>query len=395
MKATLFIAKRYVFSRSKSSAINIITAITAVGITVGAMVMFIILSVFSGLRTYSLQFINGFDPDLKLEVVKGKTLSLTEEQLQQLSQMVDITAFSTYVEERVLLRHDSKEQIAFIKGVDAEFAEVNQVEDYIYVGQWDPQEYQVCVGYLIAQKLSIGIFDYENSIQLLVPKPGKGSLSHDDFVKLTVDPVGVYSYNDENLDAKYVYADINLARALLGYDRNAITGIDFKITPDSEFKLKAALKEIFGDKVQIKTRAELNESLHKMLNTENFVVYLIITLVIIITLFTLVGALIMAILDKRMHLKTLYAMGLKVKDIRNVFLWQGVLLSFFGCIVGLALGIVVVLIQQYFSLWMISASLAYPVEFTLSNVALVFVTIMILSFLASAIAAWRVNRSLL
>ncbi|MFA5556963.1 MAG: FtsX-like permease family protein [Flavobacteriaceae bacterium] len=396
MKVPFYIAKRYVFSRSKSSAINFITGITAIGIFVGALVMFVILSVFSGLREYSFQFINGFDPDLKLVTTVGKTLDFTSEKEQKLRKIEGIEQYSKFLEERILLRYDSKEQIAYAKGVDENFEKVNPVEDFVYMGEWLPEANQAVVGYIIAQKLSIGIFDHENVLQILVPKTGKGSLSQDDFSKISVRPLGIYSFNDEDIDSRYVYISLPLAQHLLQLDADKISGIEFKLKQGvSESKIKSELIEIFGKDISIKNRMELNDTLHKMHNTENLIVYLIITLVIIITLFTLIGTIIMMIWDKKQNLKTLYSLGLQIKDLRNIFLFQGLLLSFFGCIPGLILGIVIVLLQQQFGFWMISSTLAYPIKFTFQNIAIVALTIMILGFLASKIASDRVSERLL
>jgi len=396
LKVPFYIAKRYVFSRSKSSAINFITGITAIGIFVGALVMFVILSVFSGLREYSFQFINGFDPDLKLVTTVGKTLDFTSEKEQKLRKIEGIEQYSKFLEERILLRYDSKEQIAYAKGVDENFEKVNPVEDFVYMGEWLPEANQAVVGYIIAQKLSIGIFDHENVLQILVPKTGKGSLSQDDFSKISVRPLGIYSFNDEDIDSRYVYISLPLAQHLLQLDADKISGIEFKLKQGvSESKIKSELIEIFGKDISIKNRMELNDTLHKMHNTENLIVYLIITLVIIITLFTLIGTIIMMIWDKKQNLKTLYSLGLQIKDLRNIFLFQGLLLSFFGCIPGLILGIVIVLLQQQFGFWMISSTLAYPIKFTFQNIAIVALTIMILGFLASKIASDRVSERLL
>lgn len=395
MKIPFYIAKRYVFSRSKSSAINFITAITAVGIFIGALVMFVVLSVFSGLKDYSLSFVKGYDPDLRIVSTVGKTLDLTADKEQKIKQIEGIEQYTKYVEERVLLRYDSKEQIAYIRGVDEYFEKVNPIEEFIFLGDWSPEGNEAVVGYIIAQKLSIGIFDYDNSLQILVPKAGKGTISQDDFNKITLKPTGIYSFNDEDKDSRYVYAHLPMVQYLLQLDSVKVSGIEFKLkTGVAENRVKAELTDIFGKDTEIKNRTELNETLHKMLNTENLIVYLIITLVIIITLFTLIGTIIMVILDKRQNLKTLYNIGLPIQDLKSIFLCQGVLLSFFGCVLGILLGIILVLLQQQFGFWMLSPTLPYPVRFSFENIAIVFITIMLLSFIASKIASVRVSEKL-
>lgn len=395
MNVAFYIAKKYVNSRNSSSAINIITGITAVGILMGAMVMFVVLSAFSGLREYSLSLINGSDPDLKLTSIVGKTIDFTKEEQQKLDEIEGIAHYSAFLEERVLLRYKSKEQIAYIKGVDQNFGAVNAMDDFIYMGEWLPEDNQAVIDYNTAYRLSIGIFDFENTLEIMVPKAGKGSFSHEDFNKVKVRPIGVYSFDNDDQATNYVFVGLPMAQQLLDLSPNKISGIEFKLKPKaSESKVKSAIQAAFGSDVLVQNRTELNQTLHKMLNTENLIVYLIITLVIIITLFTLIGTIIMVILDKRKHLKTLFNLGMPIKDLRKVFLYQGILLSFLGCMIGLLLGIAIVLLQQEFSLWMLSQTLAYPVSFSFLNLFIVFATIMALSFLASKIASDRVSEKL-
>lgn len=395
MNVAFYIAKKYVNSRNSSSAINIITGITAVGILMGAMVMFVVLSAFSGLREYSLSLINGSDPDLKLTSIVGKTIDFTKEEQQKLDEIEGIAHYSAFLEERVLLRYKSKEQIAYIKGVDQNFGAVNAMDDFIYMGEWLPEDNQAVIDYNTAYRLSIGIFDFENTLEIMVPKAGKGSFSHEDFNKVKVRPIGVYSFDNDDQATNYVFVGLPMAQQLLDLSPNKISGIEFKLKPKaSESKVKSAIQAAFGSDVLVQNRTELNQTLHKMLNTENLIVYLIITLVIIITLFTLIGTIIMVILDKRKHLKTLFNLGMPIKDLRKVFLYQGILLSFLGCMIGLLLGIAIVLLQQEFSLWMLSPTLAYPVSFSFLNLFIVFATIMALSFLASKIASDRVSEKL-
>jgi lipoprotein-releasing system permease protein len=192
------------------------------------------------------------------------------------------------------------------------------------------------------------------------------------------------------------FADLGLAQELLEYKSNQISGIEIKEkTGTDEDAIIDQLQTIFKNKITVKNRAQLNEALYKMLNTENIAVYLIFTLVIVVALFNLIGALIMMILDKKGNLKTLFDLGTEIKDLRQIFLLQGTLLSVFGGIIGLALGIIIVLLQQHFQLVMITPTLAYPVVFTLENVFIVMGTIVSLGFIASLIASSRVSKKLL
>jgi lipoprotein-releasing system permease protein len=193
-----------------------------------------------------------------------------------------------------------------------------------------------------------------------------------------------------------VFADLGLAQELLLYKPNQISGIEFSIKENADEKaINLQLESIFKNKITVKNRAQLNESLYKMLNTENIAVYLIFTLVIIVALFNLIGALIMMILDKKGNLKTLFNLGTEINHLRKIFLLQGTLLSVFGGVIGLVLGIILVVLQQQYELIMITPTLAYPVVFTLENVLIVMGTIISLGFVASLIASSRVSKRLL
>jgi lipoprotein-releasing system permease protein len=394
----LYIAKRYIFSNSKNNAINIINRIASMGIIVGAMALFIFLSVFSGLKVFTLSFSNDIDPDLKISSTLGKSLYISPLQEKQIKEIDGVVSYSKIIEERVLFIFNEKQEVTYLKGVDPNFSKVTDIEKKLFNGQWLKKDtYQVVVGYGIAEKFSMGLLDFNNQLEVLVPKPGKGNIENPEeaFNKEVVIPVGIYAIS-EDLDSKYVFADLGLAQELLEYKPNQISGIEVKMIKDAdEEAIVSKLQTIFDNKITVKNRAQLNESLYKMLNTENLAVYLIFTLVIIIALFNLIGALIMMILDKKANLKTLLNLGTEIKDLRKIFLLQGTLISVFGGIIGLTLGIAIVLLQQHFELVMITPTLAYPVVFSVENVLIVLATIVTLGFIASLIASSRVSKKLL
>ena len=368
------------------------------GIIVGAMALFVVLSVFSGLKVFSLSFTNDIDPDLKISSTLGKSFFISPEQEAKIKKIEGLASYSKIIEERVLFVFNDKQEVTYLKGVDSNFNKVNDIKKTLYNGQWlEPNTYQVVVGYGIAQKFSMGLLDFNNQLEVWVPKPGKGTIENAEqaFNKSEVYPIGIYAIS-EDLDSKYVFADIGLAQELLEYKTNQISGIEIKEKEGAdENAIIDKLNIIFKNKITIKNRAQLNESLYKMLNTENIAVYLIFTLVIVVALFNLIGALIMMILDKKGNLKTLFNLGTEIKDLRKIFLLQGTLLSVFGGLIGLTLGIVIVLLQQHFQLVMITPTLAYPVIFSIENVLIVMGTIVTLGFIASLIASSRVSKKLL
>ncbi|WP_345141502.1 ABC transporter permease [Flavobacterium ginsengiterrae] len=398
MNFPFYIARRYIFSRSKNNAINIINYIASMGIIVGTMALFVVLSVFSGLKVFSLSFTNEIDPDLKLTSTLGKSFFISPQQEQEIKKINGVASYTKIIEERVLFIFKDKQHVTYLKGVDSVYPVVNDIKRKLFNGQWlKPDSYQVVIGYGIAQDFSMGILDFENPLQIFAPKPGKGAIENPEeaFNKTDVLPVGIYSIS-EDLDSKYVFADLGLTQELLLYKPNQISGIEFHLKENAdENDVKRQLQNIFKNKITLKNRAQLNESLYKMLNTENIAVYLIFTLVIIVALFNLIGALIMMILDKKGNLKTLFNLGTEINGLRKIFLLQGTLLSIFGGLIGLGLGILLVILQQHYELIMITPTLAYPVVFTLENVLIVMATIVSLGFAASLIASSRVSKKLL
>lgn len=359
------------------------------------MALFVVLSVFTGLKEFSLSFSNSFDPDIKIMAIQGKSFIVSPKQENKISHTNGIVAQSKIIEERVLFLFDGKEQVATIKGVDSLYGKVNKVKKTLFNGQWlRPDSYQVVVGYGISEKLSLGLFDYVNKLEVLAPKSGKGTIDSpaDAFNKAALRPVGIYAIS-EDLDSKYVFADLTLTQELLDYKPNQVSAIELKIKPNTdEGVLKLKIAAIFNNKVVVKNRAQLNDSLYKMLNTENTAVYLIFTLVIILTLFTLAGAIIMMIIDKKNNLKTLFNLGVEVRKLRAIFMFQGTLLTFISGVIGVLLGSTVVLIQQHYQIIMITPTLAYPVVFTIQNIGIVLVTIFVLGSIASWIASSRVTK---
>lgn len=398
MNFSLYIAKRYLRSASKNNAINIINWIATIGIIVGSMAMFVIMSVFSGLVDFSLSFTNSVDPDLKVMPLTGKSFLISPEQEKQIKGLKDVAFYSKVAEEQLLFMFEGKQQVANLKGVDSTFTKVSTIQKGAFSGEWiDPGTVQVVVGGIIAQKLSMGLMDFNNPFEVFVPIAGKGDINRmeDAFRKEVLVPVGVYSVNEE-IDAKYVFCDLPLIQELLNFKKNQITALELKLKPEAnEANASAELQKILGNDVTVKNRAQLNDSLYKMLNTENIAVYLIFTLVIIVVLFNLIGALIMMILEKKGNLKTLYNLGTEIKDLRKIFLLQGTLLCVVGGIIGVVLGLVIVFLQQQFQLIMITDTLAYPVKITIMNVFVVLGTVIALGFVASLIASSRVSKKLM
>ncbi len=373
------------------------TVIAASGTVVAAAALFIVLSGFAGLKSYSLEFSSFVDPDLKIFPSEGKSFMISSQDSVALSKLGAIEAYSKTIEERVILEFDNKKQIVSLKGVDANFLKVTTIDTMVYYGSWLEQNAsQVVAGGGISNKLSFGVLDFTKSLNIYVPKPGKGQITsvRGAFNTMTAYNVGVFDIN-EDLNNEYIFSDIDMAKYLLNYEDHQVSAIEFKLKPEAdEAAVSEQLRSVFGDKITIKNRNQLNDALFKMLNTENLAVYLIFTLVIIIALFNVIGALIMMILDKKASLNTLFNLGTTTKDIKRIFFLQGSLMTMLAGVLGLVLGFIIVYLQQQFALVMITPALPYPVEIQAVNFLIVIATIFSFGILASKLASTRISKRL-
>lgn len=398
MSFSLYIAKRYLFTKSSNNAINIITGIAATGVVVGAMALFIVLSGFGGLKEFSLQFSSFFDSDLKVFPAQGKTITLDDALSSEILKIEDIAAVSEVIEERVYLQYKGKNHLAFIKGIDTNYGKVNPIDSILFFGDWlEPNQKEVVIGIAIANKLSIGTRDYGNLLKLNVPKPRKGQILDPTkaFNKSLAVASGLYAVNEE-LNGKYIFSDIDYARRLLSMDSTTVSALEIKLKEGAnEEAVIAQLNVLFDTNVFIKTRIQQNDALYKMLNAENLAVYFIFTLILIIALFNVVGSIIMMILDKRSNIKTLFNLGATINEIRSVFFYQGVLMTIIGGTIGVLLGVIIIAAQLQFKLLNIAEGLPYPVSLQFKNVVIVLITITILGVIASKVSSSRVNEKLI
>jgi len=391
-----YIARRYLVSKSSNNAINFMSFLAAFGVFVSAASLFVVLSGFSGLKDFSLGFISYTSPDLKVSAKSGKTFILETSDLISLSDLSFFSNVTKALEERVLIRSNKNSQIVQLKGVD-EFFPIRVVDSILVEGSWIVQgEDELVVGWGAAHNLGLEVLDNINAPIIYAPKPGSGQvLSVDDaFTSSVFLTTGIFQINEESNNS-IIYTSLSAAQELLGYSPSQISSLNFYLhSPGNETEATTKIKDILGDSFVVKTRLAQNDTLYKMLNTEQAAVYLIFTLVVIIALFNVVGALIMMILEKRKDLRVLVSLGLVKKDIGQVFFYQGVLISVVGSFLGVFVGFCLVLLQQKFSLFMITPSLAYPVSVSLMTFVVVLLTVVVLGSVASKIASLQALKSL-
>ena len=383
-------------SKSSNNAINVMSFLAAFGVFVSAAALFVVLSGFAGLKDYTLEFVSYASPDLKVEASLGKSFQVSGDDYKELSSLSDFSSVHKAVQERVLVATDKNSQIVLLTGVGGAFPE-STIDSLLVKGRWIAEnEKELVVGWGVGNSLGLEVFDNINTPVVFAPKPGSGQVLSVDsaFNRSSFLTVGVFELNEEanNLEA---FTSLVAAQKLLGYDKLQVTSLNFYFDDNTKENVAIAkIKNILGDSFIYKNRLAQHDTLYKMLNTERAAVYLIFTLVIIIALFNVVGALIMMILEKRNDLKVLVGLGLLKSQISKVFFYQGLLISVTGSVLGMLFGLFLVLLQDSFSLFMITPLLAYPVSVSANTFMVVFVTVVLLGGLASKIASSQVVKAL-
>jgi len=383
-------------SKSSNNAINVMSFLAAFGVFVSAAALFVVLSGFAGLKDYSLEFVSYASPDLKVEASLGKSFQLSEDDYKELSSFSDFSSVHKAVQERVLVATDKNSQIVLLTGVDGAFPETT-IDSLLVKGRWFAEnEKELVVGWGVGNNLGLEIFDNINTPVVFAPKPGSGQVLSVDsaFNRSSFLTVGVFELNEEanNLEA---FTSLVAAQKLLGYNKLQITSLNFYFDDNTKESVAIEkIKTILGGSFIYKNRLAQHDTLYKMLNTERAAVYLIFTLVIIIALFNVVGALIMMILEKRNDLKVLVGLGLLKSQISKVFFYQGLLISVTGSVLGILFGFFLVLLQDSFSLFMITPLLAYPVSVSANTFGVVFITVVLLGGLASKTASSQAVKAL-
>ena len=380
------IAFRYFFSKNEQTVINRINFLSLILIIISSASLFIVLSAFDGLKTFGLSFSNKFDADYELSPTTGKYLTLSSKKFSEIKNIDEIIEVAPQIEEKVFLSFKEKNQVAVLKGVDSTYNKVIPIKDLVLIGDWiDYDTSKTVIGYGISTKLGLGVYDYSSFLKISVPQNKTSSiLNLNPFKSLPLIVVGLYQINEE-LDNKYIFTSISFAKDLLSLKENQYSNIILKTNnTENKKQLEKKINLIVGEKIKLTSRLEKNAALYKMLNTENIAVYFIFSLVMIVSLFNLIGSLIMMILNKKKEMKILIAMGMSNKNLSQIFYLIGLIICFIGGVTGISLGAFLVFIQKYSSvIYVPGTNLAYPVEFNLKNVITVFLTLIILGSISS------------
>ena len=368
------------------------------GVSVGTAALVIVLSVFNGFENLVLSLYNSFDPPIKITSSEGKVFN--PEEVKNFLDKKNII-YSQVLEEKVLLKYKNKEYIATLKGVDDNFKNINSLDSMIVSGRYfneSKSANSAIIGQGVAYYLSMNIGDMLNPLQVFLPNREKRHLLNPEtaFTQLRLNPVGMFAIQAD-FDAKYVITSLDFMQKIASRDME-VSAIEVLCNSSEMKELQSELIDFFGSQYNIQNRHQQHAFLYKMLNSEKLAVFLILTFILIIASFNMVGSLSMLIIDKKQDVKTLSIIGASKKSIQRIFLYEGFLNTFFGALIGIVFGLSLCFLQLKFGfLRMGDGSFVvnyYPVEIDFIDIAIILITVLSIGILASAIPVWQLRKNL-
>ncbi len=399
MNTAFYIAKRYLFAKKSTNAINIISAISALGVFVGSAALIIILSVFNGFEGMVVKIVNTVTPEIIITAKKGKTFNPNTTYFNALKNNPKIYAYTQVLAENALLMYNGKQAPALIKGVSPDFLKNKRLDSIVVEGKFmltNSAGALAVIGSALQMYLGVNTTDPFNQLQIYSPKKGlKQSLTSEinplnDFTVMQITPAGVFEIQQDFDNLAIV--PLSFARQLLG-EPTKISAIEINVKNgiNSEV-LKQEITAKIGANFLVKNRIEQNQALFNVLGSEKWMVYIILTFILIIAIFNIIGSLTMLVIEKLKDIAILSSLGAGKKLISNIFLLEGLIISLLGCLAGLLIGLIFCLLQQHYGLVKMSQDVvdmpnAYPISLKWKDFLLVFITVSGFSFIASGLAA--------
>lgn len=392
MRLTFFIARHYFFSKKSTNVINIISLISVIGIAIGTMALIVILSIFNGLEELIISRYDAFDPDYRIESVVGKTFNIDSNICRQISSIHGVKDITPIVEENALVKYGDKYYPAHLMGVSNQFVKMTGIDTMMVYGHFKLLGDSVpsaIIGQTVANILGFQM-NALTPMQIYVPQRlKKVSMNLDEaFKRKTVVPVGIFSIEPE-ID-EYIILPISFVSCLLDY-KNKVTGILVDANNNvSEREIRKSFNKIFGNLVVVKNRFEQHEFIYKVMKTEKVIVFLILVLIMFIASFNIIGSLSMLIIEKKKDIKTFNAIGMTMQKIKAIFLTEGWMIAIFGASLGLLLGFIFNVLQINFGIIKLQGNQsnafiiqAYPVSMHIMDFVIVFVTVVLIGFIAA------------
>lgn len=395
MNFPFYIARRYLFSKKSHHAINVISGISVCGVAIATMALVVTLSVFNGFHDLVASFFTSFDPQIEITPTKGKTAPADDPLLTHVKKLESIDVATESVEDHALVIYNNRQAMVTIKGVDDNFSDLTHINDILY-GDGTFQLHADVLNYgtlgiQLAEILGTGA-RFDKPIEVYAPKrQGQLDMSNptDGFIQDELySPGVVFSVKQAKYDKNYIITSIAFARRIFD-QQGMLSSLEIRLKPGSDFDaVKAQIKQIVGSKYLVRDRYEQQEDIFKIMKIEKFIAYIFLTFILMVACFNIIGSLSMLIIDKKEDVGTLRSLGATDKQIIHVFLFEGRMISTFGAIIGIAIGLLLCWLQQQFGLVALGSSSgnfvinSYPVSVHPIDILLIFVTVVIVGYIA-------------
>lgn len=391
MKLSLYIARRYLFAKKSRNAINVISAISVAGVTVGTMALITILSVFNGLEEMVRSIFSTSDPQIKIAPAKGKVFIPDSLMLKRLAGTEGVEIYALTLEENALLRYEEQQYIATVKGVSLNYAEVTDLDTAMWDGNFtllgeNGRPYAVA-GLGVANYLGMRL-NFVSPLAIYIPdrKARIRGTPDNEFTRKYIYMSGIFAVEQE-FDSKYVFLPLDFARELLDY-KDEVSSIEVRMKPGADEKrTQNAIREVMGDQFVVQNRYEQQEMFYKVMKAERLAIFVILTFILVIASFNIIGSLTMLIIEKERDINILRSLGADNRLIKRIFIYEGWMISFIGTVTGLLLGFILCAAQQHFGIVKLAGESllidAYPVRMQLSDFLIVAATVLAIGYAAA------------
>ena len=392
MKLSLYIARRYLFAKKSRNAINIISSISVAGVSIGTMALIIVLSVFNGLEEMVKSIFGTFDPDIQVTVTQGKVFIPGQGQLEELQAIPGVLDYSLVLEENALLKYGAKQYIATVKGVEDSYSRITGLDSVMWDGEFilrgeTGREFAV-VGQGVANNLGIGL-NFLTPLNIYVPRRTGSAASlnaTNAFIRKYIFPSGIFNIEQE-FDSRYIFIPISMMRELLEYSEE-VSAIELKLDPAVEVSIiQQDVAELFGDQFTVKNKFQQHELFYRVMKSERLAIFFILSFILLIASFNIIGSLTMLIIEKEKDIGILKSLGADRRLIRRIFVFEGWMISILGALTGLIAGVIICWLQQEFGLVKLQGETlvidSYPVVMKAADIILVLGTVLVIGYWAA------------
>ncbi|MCF2707668.1 FtsX-like permease family protein [Bacteroides pyogenes] len=395
MNLPFYIARRYLFSKKKHNAINIISGVSVCGVALATLALVCTLSVFNGFQDMVAGFFTAFDPQLKITARRGKVFDGSEERIRAVCALPEVEVFTETLEENAMVQYKDRQAMVVLKGVEDNFEQLTAIDSILYgAGQFLLHDSVVDYGIMgveLISTLGTGL-EFVDPLQVFLPKrnakvnmANPGASFNRDYLH---SPGTIFVVNQQPYDSKYILTSLGFLRRMLDYSTE-VSAIELKLKPEANTStVQAKIEQMLGEEFLVQDRYQQQADVFRIMEIEKLISYLFLTFILAVACFNVIGSLSMLILDKKDDVVTLRSLGADDKLIARIFLFEGRLITVFGAVTGVVLGLLLCFIQQKFGLISLGEGTgafvvdAYPVSVHAWDVALIFITVLTVGFLS-------------